>query len=221
MLDEKHFLSLDWMLALCAALAFYALRGRSACPVSVSHPSTVQPWATTCMALLTAPRLSDASPQPLYPKTVNMAQLSSTYLDASIVAFCLSPSTAVRIGPNLGAALSTLAGELSDTIGDSWRHLGTTYSLQSLTLIFQRSDAVERSDVRIQRIHHHGNNVVGVSIEDSQLSSRILDQLSQLLLALPDDSKPFLCVEDWHGVGPQHHHIYDRMQEASSSMVAW
>lgn len=155
------------------------------------------------------------------PKTIDMAQLSKTYLDASIVAFCLSPSTAVRIGPNIEAALSSLASLLSDTIGDSWRHLGTTYSLQSLTLIFQQSDAVERPDIRLQRLHRHGDNVIGVSIDDSRLSSRILDQLRQVLLALPDDSRPFLCVEDWQGVGPQHHHIYDRMQEASSSMVAW
>lgn len=143
---------------------------------------------------------------------------------ASRIVFTIAPYTLVRIGPKLDVALDALLADLVAAlhdVGKAARHLTTTYSLANIALVFDCSEKEEGVGTHIQRLRLVGGKITGYAFEDKKLSHRIAEQLQSISIVRPSLSKPFMCVESWRGPGSQHHPIYARMVEASTSVEAW
>lgn len=143
---------------------------------------------------------------------------------ASRIVFTIAPYTLVRIGPKLDVALDALLADLVAAlhdVGKSARHLTTTYSLANIALIFECLEKEEDGGTHIQRLRLVGGKIIGYAFEDKKLSHRIAEQLRSISTVRPSLSKPFMCVESWRGTGSQHHPVYARMVEASTSVEVW
>lgn len=134
----------------------------------------------------------------------------------------LAPLTLVRIGPDLDTALKNVVLSLT-TIFESFdlkpSHFATTYSLKSLVIIIDCFEAKEGMQLLLLRLRS-GRLTIN-PFDDQKLSRRIANQLQLIQQRQPKLATPFRCVEDWYGVGPPEHPIYERMVKASTSEDNW
>lgn len=139
----------------------------------------------------------------------------------SRLVYILAPGTLVRLGPDLDGALTSVIASLQAALGGSRKpnHFATTYSLANITVVIDCYDSSEDIQLQVFRLRQSKNRLLGYP--DQGLSSRIADQLRDIQKYQPNIQTPFMCMEDWRGIGPKDHRIYENMAEASSSMVAW
>ncbi|KAF2174570.1 hypothetical protein K469DRAFT_687395 [Zopfia rhizophila CBS 207.26] len=146
----------------------------------------------------------------------------------SRLVFTLAPFTLVRIGPNLDAALNGLISSLIAALSSKQNnilHFATTYSLANVAIVIDCFESGE--EIRLQLLRLRLRPCLGTveltpyPFENALLSQRIADQLQIIQKRQPTLVIPFRCVEDWYGLGPRDHPIYDRMVEASTSKDVW
>ncbi|KAI9838238.1 MAG: hypothetical protein M1837_002512 [Sclerophora amabilis] len=144
--------------------------------------------------------------------------------------YFFAPGTLVRVGPNLDAALHDLVDSLSRKCEklhrNTARHVATTYSLKTITVVIdtfaENHDAnVDIQHPQLKRLRLANDKMVGQTVQHQELQNRVAGQLSKIFKYRPDISLPFMCVEPWDGLGPSDHPIYENMNRASSSLQAF
>ncbi|OCK78442.1 hypothetical protein K432DRAFT_444613 [Lepidopterella palustris CBS 459.81] len=137
----------------------------------------------------------------------------------SRLVFTLVPSILVRIGPDLDTALNGLISGLTSTLSNKRnkaRHFATTYSLANVAIVidcFEPGEEIHLQLLRL-RLQSGSSECTACTFDDARLSQRIADQLQTIQKHQPKLVTPFRCVEDWQGLGPRDHPIYERMVEA-------
>ncbi|KAF2175210.1 hypothetical protein K469DRAFT_78028 [Zopfia rhizophila CBS 207.26] len=148
----------------------------------------------------------------------------------SRLVFTLAPFTLVRIGPNLDAALNDLISSLTSALSskrNNIRHFATTYSLANVAIVMDCFEPGEEICLQLLRLRPRPRpyletvELTPYPFENALLSQRITDQLRTIQKLQPTLGIPFRCVEDWRGLGPRDHPIYNRMVEASTSKDVW
>jgi hypothetical protein len=141
----------------------------------------------------------------------------------SRLVYIIAPGTLVRIGPDLDEALAAVIASIQAAIVSPRKpsHFATTYSRANITIVVDCFESDEDVQLQVYRLLHKqkGNRLLGYP--DPGLSARIADQLREIEKQQPQIQIPFTCVEDWRGVGPKDHQIYDQMAKASRSLHAW
>jgi hypothetical protein len=142
----------------------------------------------------------------------------------SRLVYTLKPLSLVYVGPNIDKALGDLVEALIvafNNKGIKARHIATTYSLANIAILIDCFEHREDIHLRFLRLHFRNGCFSRSEFENEGLSHRITSQLQNIQKYRPDLMSPFRCVEDWRGIGPKDHPIYDRMVEASSSIEDW
>ncbi|KAF1963107.1 hypothetical protein CC80DRAFT_588574 [Byssothecium circinans] len=139
----------------------------------------------------------------------------------SRLVYVLAPGSLVRLGPNLDGALTAVITSLEAALPGPTkpRHFATTYSLANITIVLDCYKPDEEIQLQVFRLRQKKNRLFGH--RDQGLSKRIADQLQDIQRHQPGIQTPFRCVEDWRGIGPKDHQVYENMAEASASITAW
>lgn len=134
--------------------------------------------------------------------------------------YILAPGTLVRLGPDLDGALTSVIASLQAALAGPRKlsHFATTYSRVNITIVLDCYESGEDIQLQVFRLLWKKNRLLGHP--DQGLSNRIADQL-QDIQHQPNIQTPFSCMEDWRGIGPKDHQIYQDMAKASTSIDAW